>query len=198
MEPLIETIVLDAEEQNELLFKIKVEGVDQAPAKVRLVCEDGDVSYMFNGHPTSDEGVVQFVLPAMKGKLKEGTYLSKVEVLIENRYFAPVIFNINFKQPVTVVAEVIQTPQRKIVPQVKVTASQVAVVKKVPVVQIAESRPLVIEEQRVPVNKSVPTGKTLKEIFRAKTKEEPTQVIDASNEDLIRELAQAFVKSKRR
>lgn len=49
MESLLETIDLDIEESNELLFKVKVEGADPAPVKVRLVCESGDMAYMFNG-----------------------------------------------------------------------------------------------------------------------------------------------------
>ena len=57
MEPTLETIVLDAEENNELLFKVKVEGADNVPAKVRLVCESGELAYMFNGYSTSTDGV---------------------------------------------------------------------------------------------------------------------------------------------
>lgn len=185
MEPLLETVDLDVEESNELLFKVKVEGVDQAPAKVRLVCEDGDVAYMFNGHPTSEEGVVQFLLPVMKGRLKEGEYLSKVEVLIENRYFAPVTFNINFKKAVTVVAEAVQVPQRKVAPQVSVTAVPIVVKKPATVVPppAPVSRPVIVQEQK-------PTGSTLKERFSAKK--------GNADEDLIREVAQAFVKAKKR
>ena len=98
MEPLLETITLDPEDSNELLFKVRVEGVDQAPAQVRLVCESGDVSYMFNGRASGEEDIIAFNLPIMKDKIREGCYLSKVEVLIENKYFAPVSFQINFKK----------------------------------------------------------------------------------------------------
>lgn len=129
MEQLLETIDLDVEEASELLFKIKVEGIDPAPATVRLVCEADDVSYMFNGYPVGDD-VVQFKLPVMKGKLKEGSYLSRVEVMVENRYFAPITFNINLKQTIRVVAESIKAmPRAQVnVPRVSVTA--VPVVRK--------------------------------------------------------------------
>ena len=147
MEQLLETIDLDVEQSNELLFKIKVEGVEQVPVKVRLVCETEDLSYMFNGTPTTDD-VVQFVLPILKDKLKEGMYTARVEVLVENRYFAPIEFNINFKKPVKVVAESIQVVQRKAPTQVTVTASQI-VVKKAPPPPVPVVR-RVVEEQAPP------------------------------------------------
>lgn len=195
MEPLLETIELDIEESNELLFKVKVEGVEQAPAKVRLVCEVEDLAYMFSGHPTSEEGVVQFLLPVLKDRLKAGTYLSRVEVLIENRYFAPVQFNLNLKKAVTVVAESIQAPQRRPVPQVTVTAAPIVVKKAAPVVApVTASRPLVVEEPKkvVPVQ-GPPTAKpsTLKERYR-------TRAEDPASEKLIHELAQAFIKAKKK
>lgn len=221
MEPLLETVDLDIEEASELLFKVKVEGIEPAPAKVRLVCEVGDVGYIFNGHPTPDEGVVQFLLPSLKDKLKEGVYLSRVEVLIENRYFAPVSFNINFKKAVTVVAEAVQVPQRRTVPQVSVTASQIIVKRPAPVAPppppVAKS--IVVQEQPKPkpvvapppppVRKPAPVQKmappparfnasmTLKERYAAKLDQRDEEV-DEVSEDLIRELAQNFVRTKKR
>jgi hypothetical protein len=202
MEPFLETIDLDIEEANELLFKVKVEGVDQAPAKVRLVCETGDVDYMFHGEPTPDEGVVQFVLPSLKGKLKEGQYLSRVEVLIENRYFAPVSFNINFKQAVKVVAEAIRIPAKKTVPTVSVTASAPVVVRKPlppPVPVVTEARPAVIQARpakkksfapKIPTPQPVSRPQTLRERY-ARKQDETTP--EATGEELIKELARSFV-----
>lgn len=121
----MEAIEVDIEEPSEFLFHVKVEGAERTPAKVRMVCESGDVSYMFNGHSTN-EGLVQFNLPVMKDKLNEGTYSSRVEVLIDNRYFAPVNFNVAFKRKVKVVAEVVSVPQKPIQKQeIKVSATPV-------------------------------------------------------------------------
>lgn len=103
-ELLKETIELDIDEENELLFKIHVEGADQ-PAKVRLVCETSDVSFMFYGSPTEQDGVVQFLIPELKNKTKEKLMESKIEVLIGNKYFVPVEFNIDLKQKTKVFAE---------------------------------------------------------------------------------------------
>ena len=128
MENLLETVDLDIEESNELTFRIKMEGVGTNPVKVRLVCEDKDVSYMFNGYGTGEDGVVQFVMPQMKNKMNEGIHPARVEVLVDNRYFSPVQFQINFKKVMNVVAESMfvapKPPPRQ---EIKVTAQPITV-----------------------------------------------------------------------
>lgn len=125
MENHTETVDLDLEESNELKFKIRLEGESSSPAKVRLVCEGKDCSYMFSGYGTAEPEVVQFTLPKMNNKLSEGTYNARVEVLVENKYFSPLQFQINWKKTLNVVAESIQVakPQK---PEIKVTATPVA------------------------------------------------------------------------
>jgi hypothetical protein len=145
MEPLLETVDLDMEESNELAFKIKVEGTANSPAKVRLVCEGSDVSYMFNGRGTGEDGVVQFVMPQMKDKLQEGVYQARVEVLIENRYFSPVQFQINFKKAMKVVAEALFVQPKSVKPEISVSAQPVVAVK--PIAKIS-TQPLVVEQSK--------------------------------------------------
>ncbi len=184
MESLTESVDLDMEESNELAFKIKVEGAASSPAKVRLVCENGDMSYMFNGHSTSEDGIVQFVIPKMSDKLTEGEYLAKVEVLIENRYFSPVQFNINFKKAMKVMAEAVKIVPRTVsAPQVTVTAKPVIVAKPK-----VESRPIVVAETQVP------KATTLKESYDSKKTTGKPVVID---EQSIRAIAREFIKSAR-
>lgn len=182
MESLSESVDLDMEESNELAFKIKVEGAASTPAKVRLVCENGDMSYMFNGHSTGEDGIVQFVIPKMSDKLTEGEYLAKVEVLIENRYFSPVQFNINFKKAMKVMAEAVKIVPRTVsAPQVTVTAKPVVVAKPK-----VESRPIVVAE--------TPRATTLKESYDSKKISGKPLVID---EQSIRAIAREFIKTAR-
>lgn len=171
-----EQIVLDVEETNELLFKVKVEGTDPSPARVRLVCEGQDgVSYMFNGKPGQDD-LVQFVIPSMSGKIKEGLYAGSVEVLVENRCFVPVQFNINFKKTVKVMAEVFK-PQLPPPPKVTVTAAPIVVKKPQQVSEAREQAP-----NREPV-------KQVKEILAkdnptdAEIREWAKTIVNASNRD---------------
>lgn len=127
----MEEITLDIDEPNDLAFKIKMEGATQTePAKARLVCEGTDFSYMFNGYATEEIEVVQFTLPQMAGKLKEGTYEARVEVLVENRYFVPVKFQVNFKKTLSVVAESVVVKPKENKQELKVTAEPIVVVKK--------------------------------------------------------------------
>lgn len=137
MEPLIETITLDSETSNELLFKVKIEGAAASPAKVRLVCESKDMAYMFHGVP-QDADVISFTMPPMQKALGEGTYKARVEVLVENRYFTPVEFEVCFKKVVSVVAESVKVQPKRKEPDVKVTASPV-VVRRGPVIETLAS-----------------------------------------------------------
>jgi hypothetical protein len=140
---LKESIDLDIDQSNELQFKIQVEGNDVSPAKVRLVCESDDLSFVFNGHGTDLPGVVQFDIPRLSGRIKEGTYQSSVEVLIDNRYFAPVQFELRFKQPIKVTAEAVLKPQTVIKKnELRVSAVPLIVEQKKP-----EPAPVVVQKQ---------------------------------------------------
>lgn len=120
-----EAIELDLDEDNELDFKVQIEGANNVPVKIRLVCENDAVSYMFNCVQTNTIDVVKFLIPAMKNKLEEGLYKSRIEVMLENKYFTPVQFDIKFKQPVKIVAESLQVSSKTPKLETKVTATQV-------------------------------------------------------------------------
>lgn len=195
MEPLLETIDLDMEESNELLFKVKVEGADPAPAKVRLVCESGDLAYMFNGRAAGGDGLVQFNLPVMKDKLREGLYQARVEVLIENRYFAPVQFQVNFKKAVKVVAEAINVAPRKAAPEVKVSAVPVVRPKPAPA-PVAPAPVAKKPEREAPPPARESAQVTLKERFQSKRDALLTESGEP-DEDAILAAAQTFVRTQR-
>lgn len=158
-----ESIVLDVEEANELLFKVKVEGTDPSPAKVRLVCEGSDgISFMFNGKSGQDD-IVQFVIPAMDGKIKEGHYTGSVEVLVENRCFVPVKFNIDFKKTVKVMAEVFKP---SLPPPQKVTVTATPIVAKKVDKVVQEQRREIPEPRHVELNDN-PSNEDIREWAKA-------------------------------
>ena len=123
----MEQLDLDITETNELTFKVQIEGADSTPANIRLVCEGNDVSYMFKARANREIDTFDFVIPSMKSKIKEGIYRAKIEVLLENKYFAPVEFDLNFMQPVRVVAEAVvrQAVTAKAEPKVSIVDMQV-------------------------------------------------------------------------
>jgi len=216
MDPLLETIDLDIEESNELAFKIKVEGTANSPAKVRLVCEGSDVSYMFNGRGTSEDGVVQFIMPQMKDKLPEGVYQAKVEVLIENRYFSPVQFQINFKKAVKVVAEALFLQPKIAKPEISVSAQPIIVSKPVQKAQPQVVQPKIVVEQSkqeqpqsvdqvakkatIAENKPTQQVSSLKEKYAQKVTGTPRNVTESleMDDEVLSELARAFLNRKKR
>ena len=191
MENLLETVDLDIEESNELTFKIKLEGVGTNPVKVRLVCEDNEMAYMFNGYGTGEDGVVQFLLPQMKNKLSEGTHPARVEVLVDNRYFSPVQFQINFKKVVSVVAESMfvasKPPARQ---EIKVSAHPITVR------QVSKAEPPnqnFVQDAPLPTRpKSVFNETSSNFVRKAVEKEAPKRIIER---DLTRSSLAAAVES---
>ena len=129
---LTEAIQLDIDEKNDLDFSIRIEGADNSASSVRMVLEAEDVSYMFKGKLTQEANVVKFTLPKMRD-LKEGTYSSRVEVVVDNKFFLPVEFDLKFVRPVSVVVEQVQVAKKIEAPKVSVTA--MPVVKQKPKVE---------------------------------------------------------------
>lgn len=194
MEPLTESIELDIDESNELAFRIKMEGAAHSPAKVRLVCEGEDFAYMFNGYGTGEPEVVQFTLPKMTAKLAEGEYPARVEVLVENRYFAPLQFQIKFKKTVSVVAEAVKVVTRPVKSEIKVSATPVIVQKQSQTSQIMfESRPV----PPPPKSEEQPKkGSSLRESYLSKAtdKKDASQIDEAA----VRRLARSLLADKLR
>lgn len=177
MENLLETISLDLEDANDLAFKVQIEGAT-SPATSRLVCEGKDISYMFKGRSTGD-GIVEFTIPQMSNKIQEGTYLAKVEVLIENRYFAPVQFQINFKKTMKVFAEAIKVEKPASLSEMKVTAAPI-VQKPKPQAQAPQSAPPArhVQESQRPVQQPKQQAPVKKKVVEKK---------ESDDFDLIRE-----------
>jgi hypothetical protein len=147
---------------------------------------------MFNGYGTGEDGVVQFVLPQMSSKLAEGTYNARVEVLIENRYFAPVQFQIAFKKALKVMAESIQVKKKPSAQEFKVTATPITVQKK----EVTAEK-LTFEQRPAPRTPSVSedvssaranSASTLRERYASKTAPAPDALAS------IKRLAQRFSK----
>ena len=126
----MDTIDLHLDNDNELLFKVVVEGTNQGTARCRLMLEKNDFSYVFNGDVSTD-GEVSVSIPTMKSNLAEGNYQAHLEVLVDDRIFVPLTFNANFKQSVKVTAEAVTRKQKT---KMKASASIVSAPKKASVI----------------------------------------------------------------
>ena len=120
------------DEHHELAFTVDITGntkVDSIP-QIRFVCEGPDkVLYSFEGVYSKDSQV-EIEIPPMKGKMPEGVYSSRLEVILEDKYFVPLELEVNFIKPTSVVAEIIQVKKKpkKVMPkpEKKVVASLVS------------------------------------------------------------------------
>lgn len=121
----VENVELDIDESSELLFKVRVEGTTGAPVSVRLVIESRDSNMMFNGRPEGHDDIVTFTLPSLIGKMNEGVHHAKIEVVVDDRLFVPVKFNVDLKKTVKVVAEALSAIRRQ--PTVSVSATPIVV-----------------------------------------------------------------------
>lgn len=134
---LTEAIQLDIDEKNDLDFSIRIEGADNSASSIRMVLETNDVSYMFKGKLTDEANVVKFSVPKIKD-LREGTYSSRVEVIVDNKFFLPVEFDLKFVRPVSVVVEQVQIAKKAEEPKISVVATPV--IKQKPKVQEVQTK----------------------------------------------------------
>lgn len=183
MEHEATSVKLKLDEDNSLVFEVKIEGEAPASAPVyRLVCETGEIAYSFRGQPSA-EGV-EFVVPSMHARLKEGSYDAHLEVIIENKLLIPLEFQAEFIMPTKVHVESVRVGGAPIKhqtvapsaaakllrvdgPSVSKTISE-AGIKKPTVKQPEPSPPpsSPITEQKVQVTKENKKHVTLREIFQ--------------------------------
>jgi hypothetical protein len=134
-------LMLDTD--NELRFKVNIEGTRPGSSVCRLMLESEDLQYGFKGTEMPD-GEISIFIPPLKNILKEGTYDTHLEVVVDDRIFIPLELSVNFEKSMTVTAESVVRPKRS-----KVSASAVLV--------------------EAPDTVQTPT-RTLKEIQKSKTK----------------------------
>ncbi|MDB4337531.1 hypothetical protein OAA09_00775 [bacterium] len=108
----MDVIDLHLDNDNELLFKVVVEGSRPADSECRLMLERSDFAYSFSGK-VSDDGEVSVRIPSLKKSLSEGSYKARLEVLVDDRIFVPLEFNANFKQSLKVTAESVSKSSKK-------------------------------------------------------------------------------------
>jgi hypothetical protein len=108
----METIDLDLDNENEMVFKVQIEGTRPGEPLCRLMIESEDMSHYVQGEFGSNDEVT-VVLPPMDKVLKEGSYESYLEVLVDDRVFIPLEMKLNFEKTVSVVAESVSRRKKK-------------------------------------------------------------------------------------
>tara|TARA_B100000686_G_scaffold349651_1_gene443557 strand:+ start:1271 stop:1840 length:570 start_codon:yes stop_codon:yes gene_type:complete len=107
----MQEIDLQLDTENELVFKVTVEGTSPADPKCRLVIENSSISYMFDGN-MDRSGEVSVVIPSLEKIIREGIYDANLEVIVEDRVFIPLSVNINFEKSMSVTAEAVNRKRK--------------------------------------------------------------------------------------
>jgi len=100
----MQQIDLDLDKENELIFKIAIEGTRSADTRSRLLLESDEYSLVF---PTSSEGdgQISVVIPPLEKVIKEGSYNCSLEVIVDDKIFTPIKIGTEFKKSLKIVAE---------------------------------------------------------------------------------------------
>lgn len=102
----MEPVELMLDERNELIFKLSIMGASVEKVKTRFVCETPEVTYSFNGQHDYDTMTVS--IPPMAKSITEGTYVGKLEVIVDGRLITPLEFPVIYKKQTAVIAEVVR------------------------------------------------------------------------------------------
>lgn len=106
-----ERIELRIDEASELVFTVSVEAPEPVVPAYRLAIEGTAMGLTFRGH-SDGQGSVRFVVPALKGRLDEGCHPARLEVVLGDRYFAPVELEVELTQPARVTVESVAVTQQ--------------------------------------------------------------------------------------
>ena len=102
----MQDINLDLDKENELIFKLSVEGTKPATVKNRLMLETNNFSLVFPAKSLPD-GDISISIPPLENIIPEGRYVGSLEVIIDDKVFTPIQIQTDFKKSVNVVAEVV-------------------------------------------------------------------------------------------
>lgn len=183
----MQSVDLELDSDNELNFMVKVEGSRPGESSCRLMIEGPEMSYTFPG-TVDGRGEVTVVIPSMERVLKEGTYKSDLEVIVDDRIFKPLSLSVNFEKTVKVTAEAVVPKKR--VPKVTASATFVAKEADQP---IAVSKPPRAKEEMHRLSPTKPRRKS--KIDETKEKNRKQISLSDLNENELRTLIRgAFLK----
>jgi len=100
---------LHLDEDNELTFKVSLEGTDQADLRYQFILEGDRVEYGFPG-AIDENGEITVIVPPMKRALNEGAFSSRLEVIVDDRIFTPLRMITQLKASVKIQAESVSRP----------------------------------------------------------------------------------------
>ena len=100
------SIDLSLDNNNEITFQVNIEGSSPAHPSCRFLIEGHEMSFAFPGEIERD-GTVNVTVPPLEKVLREGTYNSGLEVIVDDRVFVPLELEVSFEKSVKVTAEAV-------------------------------------------------------------------------------------------
>ena len=96
-------IDLMLDEENELTFQLNIEGTRPAEASCRLLLTNENMSLSFDAVQGGNDEV-SVTLPPLGHVLKEGKYNMQLEVIVDDKYFKPLMIEGNFEKSIKITA----------------------------------------------------------------------------------------------
>tara|TARA_E500000178_G_scaffold83519_1_gene81844 strand:+ start:88 stop:621 length:534 start_codon:yes stop_codon:yes gene_type:complete len=176
----MDRIDLDLDNENEMTFNVVIEGTRPGEPLCRLMIENEDMSFSMQGDflPGNE---VSIVVPPLKGILKEGSYDSYLEVLVDDRVFIPLEMKINFEESVKVMAEAVKRKKRK-----PVSASASLVSASVKKDNNKEERKVIMKEEAIEESKPIHPAKKRRDERKVVTGDDITSMVSALRKKLNR------------
>lgn len=109
-------------------FKINVEGVDIDSTFARVILENNDRKYLFEGK--IKDGICSVDLPALKDLKETKKSKLKVEVIADTSYFVPYESDYELKESKKVVVEMVSKKSESVKPKVIIEAIEKVEVKE--------------------------------------------------------------------
>ena len=176
----MDSIDLDLDNENEMTFNVVIEGTRPGEPLCRLMIENEDMSFSMQGDflPNNE---VAIIVPPLKGILREGSYDSYLEVLVDDRVFIPLEMKINFEESVKVIAETVSRKKRT---PVKASASLVSAgIKKG---DNKEGRKVIMKEEPIEESKPIHPAKKRRDERKVVTGDDINSMVSALRKKLNR------------
>ena len=157
----MQQIDLDLDKENELIFKISIEGTKPASSRSRFLLESPDYTLVFPAESFVN-GQVSVIIPTLEKVLKEGLYSGTLEVIVDDRVFEPIKLNTEFKKSLKVVAEAVVRKKEETI----VSAESVVVVNRNEKVERDHQK---AREQTQTIKEVIPNNQLLAEVERRET-----------------------------
>lgn len=176
----MDKIDLDLDNENEMTFNVVIEGTRPGEPLCRLMIENEDMSFSMQGDflPGNE---VSIIVPPLKGILKEGSYDSYLEVLVDDRVFIPLEMKITFEESVKVMAETVKRKKRK-----PVSASASLVSANVKKDDNKEGRKVIMEEEPIEETKSIHPAKKRRDDRKVVTGDDINSMVNALRKKINR------------